>query len=130
MVLGLKWNKKYSLQTKFSGNWIITLFDENVYSKLVKRLRIKHPRTPKFYISPNFKQTSVQNKLYIKVILNLIWWFSFDLFQAICVTSKLFHVRLLINTSVLATINQLKLQLKIQIVFEIIRVIMLCSSSI
>ena len=130
MVLGLKWNKKYSLQTKFSGNWIITLFDENVYSKLVKRVRIKHPRTPKFYISPKFKQTSVQNKLYIKVILNLIWWFSFDLFQAIYVTSKLFHVRLLINTSVLATINQLKLQLKIQIVFEIIRVIMLCSSSI
>ena len=130
MVLGLKWNKKYSLQTKFSGNWIITLFDENVYSKLVKRVRIKHPRTPKFCISPNFKQTSVQNKLYIKVILNLIWWFSFDLFQAIYVTSKLFHVRLLINTSVLATINQLKLQLKIQIVFEIIRVIMLCSSSI
>ena len=130
MVLGLKWNKKYSLQTKFSGNWIITLFDENVYSKLVKRVRIKHPRTPNVYISPNFKKTSVQNKLYIKVILNLIWWFSFDLFQAIYVTSKLFHVRLLINTSVWATINQLKLQLKIQIVFEIIRVIMLCSSSI
>ena len=116
MVLSLKWNEKYSLQTKYPGNWKnIPLLTKMFTQGQIKNARIRHPQISKFnrlqtLSKHTFKLRNHEDNIILFLnrpsLLSLTQSFSFVLFNTTKIAYNFFRVRLLLDA--LASIKKLK----------------------